>query len=224
MAESSYVFLEAIESLISSKIIVADKAIKSLLKAITEEEDFLMTLKDSLINFDFDQTYTTYKTSVDGLPKEDSVFIAFVTQLLFKIDRKELSLVSFITSYYVRKSLDEAYILFLNDFIVSYAEKMMKLSYAFTKEVKVKTNYEKMNEDITEQIDLLKLEIRKNDGKEGFESVIATVNGFLYTLSFNDPVLTKNAFIGMTNSIKLYNFATDTPLEIAKLLKIYGVL
>ena len=107
--------------MLNSKFIMSSNCIASILKVIASVPCLTNYLIKCSQDFSFDLAFDqATKTSKFTLPDSAKATVAFVSEMLFKFDRKELDLTKFIKIYYPEKNFEGSYKAFTQDIIAPY--------------------------------------------------------------------------------------------------------
>lgn len=221
-------FVNGIEKLLQSNLLTAGREIRSFLILLAEDNILKETVRAVGEDFRFADEYRRIVIEKNGLPKQHDKVVAFVTALLFAVDTREIALADLVANLYPDCDQSTGYGKFITDYLMPYAENFVRLLIGEpVEEVRTPkaTVYDKMNEDVTA---IVKEITEVLNGSKIPADVIKeaqfAANGLIYALSFNDALLTRNAYLGFHNTLKLYGIYTGHEDDLARTLRLYGVL
>ena len=115
------VLAERCNVMLNSKFIMSSNCISSILKAIASVPCLTNYLIKCSQDFSFPAVYDqATKSSKFTLPEDSKTVVAFITELLYKFDRKDMDLTKFIKIYYPEKNFEGSYKAFCQEVIAPY--------------------------------------------------------------------------------------------------------
>lgn len=218
------IFVNGIGRLLKSNLLSSGKEIRQFLMTVTEDETLKDILKSACADFETEKEFSRVLES-GRLPLKDEKLVAFVTSVLFMTDTGDLPLTDLLSILYPDGNEYEH---FLDNMIKPYAESFVNLIVGEPCDVFKEPEHmysDKLNEDVSELAKQIKLSVKKSSlPQNAAENVISALEGLCYALPFNDLLLTRNAYSGFINTLRLYGINTDYENDLSRLLKLYGVL
>ena len=225
---STTILSEGLERLLKSNLLTSGREIRSYLISLAEDKELSEILKTACNDFSFDEELNRAFIEGQGLPKHDGRAVAFFTRLLFLIDIGQIPLADLLSGIYPDKQGSEAYSSFLSDYVLPYGESFAKLLLGEPIEdvpEPQKPIYDKMNEDVCAMVDRMAEEVTASPlPSEVIKDILDAINGLKYALSFSDALLTKIAYRGLINTLRLYGTNVEKTEALESALKLYGVL
>lgn len=121
-------FLIAVDKLISSKYILAERRISDVLFSIAHTTPVYNLIAKCMINFDFkNQWKVATSAHFFKLPETDEMRVAFIFCLLSNIDDRNIDFTNFISQYFSANNSFSAYELFEKTVIVEFKRLIIKL-------------------------------------------------------------------------------------------------
>jgi len=174
-------FCAKCDAIAGSKLILADRKISALLKAIAASEDMCRLLEKILSGYnyklEFEKARTPYPEKegrfILSLPKGESL-IAFVFCLLCEFENKERDLANFLIEYYGYDDLfSDGYANFCREVVISFKEAVLSVCSPSEDDALVKAELElkpdtlKIGTQQFKKINKLYQELARNINKEG---------------------------------------------------------
>lgn len=120
-------FIERVNELIESKLILTKKAVTGLLKFVAANEAMLSAIRDSLAEITYAKEFSRAKTTItrpDGTvldklktPPTDARLFAFVVCLLTEFDTDKRDLIDFLRQFFAGEDSNAAYAEFADQFL-----------------------------------------------------------------------------------------------------------
>lgn len=218
------IFVNGIGGLLESNLLSSGREIRQFLMTVTEDNTLKDILKSACAGFETEKEFSRVLES-GKLPLKDDKLVAFVTSVLFMTDTGELPLTDLISVLYPDGNEYES---FLENMIKPYAESFVNLIVGESDNAVKEPEHvysDKINEDVSDLAKVIKVSIQKTSlPQDAVENVFSALDGLCYALSFNDLLLTRNAYSGFINTLRLYGIDTDCEKNLNRLLKLYGVL
>jgi len=233
-------FKGCINAFYSSRLILIDNPISSILKTLVGRTDYFQIIgecaKASLFSTEYKKAISV---GVDGkkfyLPDSDSRIVSLVTGLLFEFDKNNISVIDFVTSYFPAKKPHESYIQFCDNVIRPYEKSFNNLYLGIVS-----------NEEATEVTDNTKMAPLIDKAKEdcdywlrtmldtiiGDNSIterlradsIKMINGLLYVLEMNSPMLVNIVWTGLDRTLSNVASCYRELRELELILRNYGAI
>ena len=221
-------FVDGIERLLKSNVITAGKDVRAFLIELSEDDKLRDVVKSSSEGFRYPEEFKRVFIERNPLPTQDSKKVALITGLMYSIDLGKVSLGNMLYTLYPDCDGAKGYSRFMTDFIQPYAESFVKLLVGEPLD-DVRTPktavYDKMNDDIVAVIDEIIAFVSTLDLEVGITNdVTELASGLKYTLTYNDALLTRNAYLGLQNTVKCYGIGIPKIEELRAILTLYGVL
>ena len=221
-------FIDGIERLLNSNVITAGKDIRAFLIELSNDQKLRSVLTSAGDGFHYNEEFRRVFEEKNPLPSQDNKVVALIAGLLFSIDVGKTSLGNLLFRLYPNHDGASGYSKFLIDFIQPFAESFVKLLVGEPLEdvrVAKVSVYDKMNVDVKAIIIELIAAVRASGiDDENVDEIVDLANGLVYVLSFNDALLTRNAYYGLYNTIRYYGIDIPQASELQAILKLYGVL
>lgn len=221
-------FIDGIERLLNSNVITAGKDIRAFLIELSGDDKLREVVVSSKEGFRYDDEFRRVFVDRNPLPNQDGKIVALITGLLFAIDVGKVSLGDLLFRLYPDCDGTKAYTRFMTDFIQPFAESFVKLLVGEPLEdvkAPVTSVYDKMNDDVKAMVNALIKSVSELDlEKETVDNISDLASGLIYVLSYNDALLTRNAYYGLRNTLRLHDLEMPEENELRATLKMYGVL
>lgn len=183
-------FLIAIDSLISSKYILAERKISDVLLYVAKTSDVYNLIAKCMVNFDFE---TQWKTATSShffkLPEFDEDRVAFIFCLLSNIDDKNINFTYFLSEFFSAANSYSAYELFSKTVLVEFKRLIIKF---------IIKNDDKNEKDII---------ATKQNKKNNFEKLALEIADLLTKVKLMDKIkhsfLEKNDLIALLSTFAL---------------------
>lgn len=121
-------FLTALDKLIASKYILAERKISDVLFQVAQTSHVYNLIAKCMINFDFKAEWKVATSShFFKLPETDEKRVAFIFCLLSNIDDKNIDFTNLIAQYFSTENSFSAYELFSKTVIVEFKRLIIKL-------------------------------------------------------------------------------------------------
>lgn len=121
-------FLVALDGLIESKYILAERRISDVLYQVAKTADVYNLIAECMINFDFKSKWKVATSAhFFKLPDRDEERIAFIFCLLSNIDDKNIDFTNFLSEYFSAANSYSAYELFSKTVLVEFKRLIFKL-------------------------------------------------------------------------------------------------
>lgn len=226
--KSSELFINGIQNLLSSNFLTAGKDVTEFLMMLSSDEELKSVLRSANENSRFETEFERVFVRRNPLPKQNGKVVSLITNLLYRIDTGSIPLAELLNYIYPSSDKGEAYKLFLSDYVMPYAECFVNLLIGEPEEeVKEPNNtfFDKMNEDVTALCDRFLFDLKSlSVPVDKIVELTERTNGLVYSLSFKDSLLAKNAFCGLSNTLRLFGIKSEFEKELRRILTLYGVL
>lgn len=233
-------FLQKIDALYHSRLILAEPPIADLLKTLVSEPEYFDVLRLAANTYPYRKEFDkAVRMSKDGasfnLPVGKLQTISLVAGLLSQIDRRTLSLVDFVSLYYPEEDKNASYLDFLKAVVSPFRDAFLATlkgtDNAEQEEAEEKTDEPKlvapqMRADISGWLQELKqLAIGANNLTELERiEILSLTDGMTHVSEAgNDSMLTL-LFIGLKNTLFRYRVGMREISEIERILLKYGLL
>ncbi len=220
------------KTMMNSKFIMSSNCISSILKTIASIPVLTNYLIKCSQDFSFDQVMDrATSTSKFTLPAQQKEIVAFVTELLYKFDRKDIDLTKFIKIYYPSKNFEASYKMFTQDIILPYI-------MAFNGIVREEETKDIHLSDVAQapahaaktqatQYILALTELVTNDNNlkdELRDDYLLMLEGFLYSFELNRTKMIKVVWTGLKSVMAQYKPAVSYIAAIEKILATYALI
>lgn len=222
-------FITALNELQKTNLLNALEGIKKVLIVITSNKELTDALKKVSTGFDFSSEFERAFLKNNICFEDNEKYVALVTSLLYQLDIGNIKLEDFLSVAYPKYDKNKAYQTFLEIIMLPYGISFKALINgqlnSTVKDTKPK-DLEKINQDIKLYINAIcqKVECNDNIEKLAKDEALTALYGFNYVLGFDDTLLTRIVYSGLVNTLFLFRLSFEEMEEVAKLLKIYGVL
>lgn len=216
--------------MLKSKYIMSSNCISSILKVVASVPCLTNYLVKCSQDFSFDAALEqATKTSKFILPEDSKSIVAFVTELLFKFDRKEIDLTKFIKRFYPEQNFEGSYQAFCQDVIAQY---LMAFSTILHDEdvqdaQRVKAPIlDAARTQVTQFIFAL-IELVTNDESlkdEKRKDIVEMLNGFHYAFEKENAKMIKVIWIGLKSIMNGYKKGVSYMTNIENILQTYAVI
>lgn len=183
-------FLNALDKLIASKYILAERKISDVLVQVAESSYVYNLIAKCMINFDFKAEWKIATSShFFKLPESDEKRVAFIFCLLSNIDDKNINFTSLIYDYFSTENSFSAYELFSKTVIVEFKRLIIKLL--------------NINDDIEENKDLITENVLVENNFALLENLIEELN-----LKIKSTEKVKHSFLSRNDLIAVLSTLT----------------
>ena len=184
-------FLVALDNLISSKYILAERKISDVLFSIAHETEVYNLIAKCMVNFDFKaQWKAAISSHFFKLPELDEDRIAFIFCLLSNIDDKNIEFTNFLSTYFAAANSYSAYELFSKTIIIEFKRLIIKL-----------LNVDNLD---CQQNDTVEDEVQKFDNFGYLQNlVVELVSKIKMTSKLKRSFLDKNDLIAVLSTLEL---------------------
>lgn len=234
-------FEECTNAFYSSRLILIDKPISSLLKVLVGRTDYFEIIsncaKASLFSTEYNKAISVgYEGKKFLLPDSDSRIISLVTGLLFEFDKNNISVIDFLSSYFPAKKPHESYIKFCESVIRPYEKSFKNLYLGIISRDEEETEkaenislvplIDKAKEDCDYWLrTMLDTVIGDNSIDERLRAdSIRMINGFLYVLELNNPMLLNIVWTGLDRTLSSVSSCYRELRELELVLRNYGAI
>ena len=217
--------------MLKSKFIMSSNCISSILKVVASVPCLTNYLIKCSQDFSFDRAFEdATQTSKFTLPESPKTVVAFITELLFKFDRKEIDLTKFIKVYYPERNFEGSYKAFCQDVIAAYLLAFSTIMH----EENVEDAQKDVNVPILEaartqvtQYILTLTELITNDDSikdEKRQDYLLMLNGLYYAFEKESAKMIKVVWVGLKSVMNGYKQGGSYILAIEKILQSYAVI
>ncbi len=217
--------------MLNSKFIMSSNCIASILKVITSVPCLTNYLIKCSQEFSFDKTFEqATKTSKFTLPDDSKTIVAFVTQLLYKFDRKEIDLTKFIKIYYPEKNFEGSYKAFCQDiiapYLLAYSTIVNEESVEDAKQESNVAAFDAAKTQVTQYILALTEKVTNDESikEEKRQNYLLMLNGLYYAFESDNTKIVKVVWVGLKSVMAQYKQGTSYLNEIERILLSYAVI
>ena len=217
--------------MLKSKFIMSSNCISSILKVVASVPCLTNYLIKCSQDFSFDRTFEeATNTSKFTLPESPKSTVAFVTELLFKFDRREIDLTKFIKVYYPERNFEGSYKAFCQDIIAAYLLAFSTIMHEENvedaqKDVNVPI-LEAARTQVTQYILALNDMITNDDSlkEEKRQDYLTMLNGLYYAFEKESAKMIKVVWVGLKSVMNGYKQGGSYMLAIEKIMQSYAVI
>ena len=217
--------------MLKSKFIMSSNCISSILKVVASVPCLTNYLIKCSQDFSFDRTFDeATNTSKFTLPESPKATVAFVTELLFKFDRREIDLTKFIKVYYPERNFEGSYKAFCQDIIAAYLLAFSTIMHEENvedaqKDVNVPI-LEAARTQVTQYILALNDMITNDDSlkEEKRQDYLLMLNGLYYAFEKESAKMIKVVWVGLKSVMNGYKQGGSYMLAIEKIMQSYAVI
>ena len=217
--------------MLKSKFIMSSNCISSILKVVASVPCLTNYLIKCSQDFSFDRTFEdATNTSKFTLPESPKATVAFVTELLFKFDRREIDLTKFIKVYYPERNFEGSYKAFCQDIIAAYLLSFSTIMHEENvedaqKDVNVPI-LEAARTQVTQYILALNDMITNDDSlkEEKRQDYLLMLNGLYYAFEKESAKMIKVVWVGLKSVMNGYKQGGSYMLAIEKIMQSYAVI
>ena len=233
-------FNECINAFFNSRLIIVDRTIADFLSTVVSTPELMQIVTECVrtTNFDRELNNAMERDNLGmrfRLPHNKRHVIALVTGLLTEFDRKNMSIVDFVTKFYPADASHTSYMSFCEEVLRPYADAFRALLIGEDPDESKATVADErsarpLNDKAKEDADywlrtLIDAVIAMNDIPEDYRrEAVTMIKGLLYALDLGNPILIKLVWIGLKNTLGLYNLCMRELKEIETILLNYGVI
>lgn len=217
--------------MLNSKFIMSSNCIASILKVIASVPCLTNYLIKCSQDFSFDVAMdNATKTSQFRLPDDSKTVVAFVTELLYKFDRKEIDLTKFIKIYYPEKNFEGSYKAFCQDVIAPYLLAYSTIIHEEnTQDAKADSNitvFEAARTQVTQYILALTEKVANDESlkEEKRQDYLIMLNGLYYAFEKDNAKMIKVVWVGLKSVMATYKQGASYLLAIEKIMQSYAVI
>jgi len=184
-------FLIALDNLIASKYILAERKISDVLLQVARSADVYNLIAQCMINFDFKAEWKVATSAhFFKLPDTDEQRVAFIFCLLSNIDDKNIDFTNFLSQYFSAANSYSAYELFSKTVLIEFKRLVYKL-----------LNFEDEFNGSDEQFNNLQ------DRCDNFMLLTGLINGFISKVKSAEKLkhsyIAKNELIAILSTFEL---------------------
>ena len=216
--------------MLKSKYIMSSNCISSILKVIASVPCLTNYLVKCSQDFSFDMTFdAATKTSTFILPEDSKQVVAFVSELLYKFDRKEIDLTKFIKRFYPELNFEGSYQAFCQDVIAQYLMAFSTILHDEDVQDAKRASAQALDAarpQITECI-LTLIGVVTNDEslkEEKRNDIVEMLNGFNYAFEIENVKMIKVIWIGLKSVTTGYKKGASYMLSIERILGTYAII
>lgn len=217
--------------MLNSKFIMSSNCIASILKVIASVPCLTNYLIKCSQDFSFDLAFDqATKTSKFTLPDSAKATVAFVSEMLFKFDRKELDLTKFIKIYYPEKNFEGSYKAFTQDIIAPYllafSTIMNEENTDDAKQESPAAIFDAARVQATQYIIALTEKVTNDESikDEKRQDYILMLNGLYSAFEKDSAKMIKVVWVGLKSVMASYKQGASYLLAIEKILQTYAVI
>ena len=226
--KATELFINGIKNLLSSNFLTAGKDITEFLMLLSSDEELKSVLRTAHENCRFETEFERVFVRKNPLPKQNGKVVSLITNLLYRIDTGFVPLAELLNYIYPSLDKGDAYKSFLSDYVMPYAECFVNLLVGEPIEEVKEPNtsfFDKMNEDVKALCERFCNDLKSTSvPADKVVELTERTNGMVYSLSFKDSLLAKNAFCGLSNTLRLFGIKSEFEKELRQVLTLYGVL
>ena len=217
--------------MLHSKFIMSSNCIAGILKVIASVPCLTNYLIKCSQDFSFDAAYNqATKTSTFKLPENSKATVAFVTELLYKFDRKEIDLTKFIKIFYPEKNFEGSYNTFCQEiiapYLLSYSQIINEEDTQDAQQDTSSTIFEAARTQVTQYILALTEKVANDDSlkEEKRQDYLTMLNGLYYALEKDNGKMIKVVWLGTKSVMISYKQGVSYIQAIEKILQSYAVI
>ena len=233
-------FNECINAFFNSRLIIVDRTIAEFLSTVVSTPELMQVVTECARTFNFKRELSNAVESDNlgtrfMLPHNKRHVVALVTGLLNEFDRKNMSIVDFVTGFYPADASHTSYMSFCENVLRPYAEAFRSLLIGEDPDenkaaVADERSASPINDKAKEDADywlrvLIDNVIALNDVPDDYRrEAVTMLKGMLYALELSNPLLIKLIWIGLKNTLGIYKLGMRELKEIETILLNYGVI
>ena len=217
--------------MLNSKFIMSSNCIASILKVIASVPCLTNYLIKCSQDFSFDAAFEqATKTSNFTLPESSKATVAFITEMLFKFDRKELDLTKFIKIYYPEKNFEGSYKAFCQEIIAPYLLAFSTIindeNTDDAKQDSPAAIFDAAKSQATQYIIALTEKVTNDESlkDEKRQDYILMLNGLYSAFEKDSAKMIKVVWVGLKSVMASYKQGASYLLAIEKILLTYAVI
>lgn len=217
--------------MLNSKFIMSSNCIASILKVIASVPCLTNYLIKCSQDFSFDKCIDqATKTSKFTLPDDSKTVVAFITEMLYKFDRKDIDLTKFIKIYYPEKNFEGSYKTFCQEIITPYLLAFSTITHdEDVEDAKPATSvgvFDAARTQVTQYILALNEHVTNDESlkDEKKKDYLLMLNGLYYAFEKDNAKMIKVVFVGLKSVMASYKPGVSYITAIEKILQSYAVI
>ena len=222
-----------IEAICDSRLIIVDRAFSNLLRTLAATPEYLHVVREAASTTSFaSELQKCTETGEFKLPKSNKSAVALTVGLLLEFDKRKISVTDFVTKYFPDSTSNGCFQKFIDTVIKPFARAFRSLITGENAIVGEPDNIsaavitEQAKEELENWLKNLLANVYATDSldEDGRRDLTDIIKGMLYVTEFDNPILMKVSFLGLSYALGYYNFGSRELNAVKQILTTYGIL
>lgn len=226
-------FDQCIKAICDSKLIIVDRAFSNLLRTLVITPEYLHVVREAASTTSFSsEMQKCTETGEFVLPKSNKSAVALTVGLLLEFDKRKISVTDFVTKYFPDSTSNGCFQKFIETVIKPFARAFRSLLNGENAiigerdEITPSVIPEPEKEEVETWLKTLLTEVYATDrlDEDSRRDLTDMIKGTLYVLEFDNPILMKVAFMGLSYALGCYNMGYRELNAVKEILVTYGIM
>lgn len=226
-------FDQCIKAICDSKLIIVDRAFSNLLRTLVITPEYLHVVREAASTTSFSsEMQKCTETGEFVLPKSNKSAVALTVGLLLEFDKRKISVTDFVTKYFPDSTSNGCFQKFIETVIKPFARAFRSLLNGENAivgerdEITPSVIPEPEKEEVETWLKTLLTEVYATDrlDEDSRRDLTDMIKGTLYVLEFDNPILMKVAFMGLSHALGYYNMGYRELNAVKEILVTYGIM
>ena len=226
-------FDQCIKAICDSKLIIVDRAFSNLFRTLVITPEYLHVVREAASTTSFSsEMQKCTETGEFVLPKSNKSAVALTVGLLLEFDKRKISVTDFVTKYFPDSTSNGCFQKFIETVIKPFARAFRSLLNGENAivgerdEITPSVIPEPEKEEVETWLKTLLTEVYATDrlDEDSRRDLTDMIKGTLYVLEFDNPILMKVAFMGLSYALGYYNMGYRELNAVKEILVTYGIM
>lgn len=226
-------FDQCIKAICDSKLIIVERAFSNLLRTLVITPEYLHVVREAASTTSFSsEMQKCTETGEFVLPKSNKSAVALTVGLLLEFDKRKISVTDFVTKYFPDSTSNGCFQKFIETVIKPFARAFRSLLNGENAiigerdEITPSVIPEPEKEEVETWLKTLLTEVYATDrlDEDSRRDLTDMIKGTLYVLEFDNPILMKVAFMGLSYALGYYNMGSRELNAVKEILVTYGIM
>lgn len=226
-------FDQCIKAICDSKLIIVERAFSNLLRTLVITPEYLHVVREAASTTSFSsEMQKCTETGEFVLPKSNKSAVALTVGLLLEFDKRKISVTDFVTKYFPDSTSNGCFQKFIETVIKPFARAFRSLLNGENAiigerdEITPSVIPEPEKEEVETWLKTLLTEVYATDrlDEDSRRDLTDMIKGTLYVLEFDNPILMKVAFMGLSYALGYYNMGYRELSAVKEILVTYGIM
>ena len=226
-------FDQCIKAICDSKLIIVDRAFSNLLRTLVITPEYLHVVREAASTTSFSsEMQKCTETGEFVLPKSNKSAVALTVGLLLEFDKRKISVTDFVTKYFPDSTSNGCFQKFIETVIKPFARAFRSLLNGENAiigerdEITPSVIPEPEKEEVETWLKTLLTEVYATDrlDEDSRRDLTDMIKGTLYVLEFDNPILMKVAFMGLSYALGYYNMGYRELKAVKEIFVTYGIM